>query len=57
MRGGSSAIAPHTITGGYPAFSSLYGIGPDSVKGCEVRDCGESPCSDYQFAELSMMAM
>ncbi|KAL1862680.1 hypothetical protein Daus18300_008478 [Diaporthe australafricana] len=22
--------------GGYPAFSSLYGIGPDSVKGCEV---------------------
>ncbi|KAG6366579.1 hypothetical protein INS49_000757 [Diaporthe citri] len=22
--------------GGYPAFSSFYGIGPDSVKGCEV---------------------
>jgi hypothetical protein len=26
----------HAFTGGFPAFSSLYGIGPDSVKGCEV---------------------
>jgi FAD/FMN-containing dehydrogenase len=23
--------------GGYPPFASLYGTGPDGIKGCEVR--------------------
>lgn len=57
MCGDSSVITHHITTGGYPAFSSLYGIGPDSVKGCEVSNCGESLCLDYRFAGLSLMAI